>query len=298
MGTSSWSLNLLLLLAIMCWSVWGILDKKALEKASARDVFLTLILCELPQIPLLVLLMFNLESGWQLSWMLMVWTGLSSMMMTLSMLCYLTAMAKTEASYVLGITAAYPLVGQLWAVFWLGEPFVPTTVAGVLCICAGVFAIGLSREKNEDEELVKNKWFVLAAATLATICWGTYGAFDKMAVSLAGPFQVYTMEVFYNALFLIPAYFLFKRQGYVARLNQGRTWLFCALSAAALCLAEIAYLSALSEAPASYVVPITGCYPLIMYVLAVLILKERLSKARVLGIVLVVIGAMLVQLMA
>jgi drug/metabolite transporter (DMT)-like permease len=52
---------------------------------------------------------------------------------------------------------------------------------------------------------------------------------------------------------------------------------------------------AMTMATASYVIVITGCYPLFMYLFAMLFLKEKLDKLRVLGVLLVVLGGLMVQ---
>jgi len=55
-------------------------------------------------------------------------------------------------------------------------------------------------------------------------------------------------------------------------------------------------LFAMSAAPATYVIAICGCYPLVMYVLAVVMLKERVNWVRVIGIALIVCGGIVIQL--
>jgi uncharacterized membrane protein len=65
----------------------------------------------------------------------------------------------------------------------------------------------------------------------------------------------------------------------------------------ALCLAfgAWAYLSAMTFRSASYVISLTACYPVLMYILAVFFLKERFNRVRSAGIALVVLGGVLVQ---
>lgn len=45
----------------------------------------------------------------------------------------------------------------------------------------------------------------------------------------------------------------------------------------------------------SYVSVITGCYPLFMYLFAIIFLKERVNERRITGMGLVVIGGLMVQ---
>src|SRR4030095_5116992 len=143
-GSSSMSLDTLIIITISCWGIWGIFDKLALQSASHRDVLLMLFLLFLPQVPLVWLLVSATAPGWHPTADVLFWTGLAASAYTLSMVAYLAAMSKAEASYVLGITASYPLVLQLLAVALLGETLVVNRLLGAALIGAGVFAIGAS----------------------------------------------------------------------------------------------------------------------------------------------------------
>jgi uncharacterized membrane protein len=85
------------------------------------------------------------------------------------------------------------------------------------------------------------------------------------------------------------------RNGDKINLRKSGMWKYCALSAVCLAFGGFSYLSAMKLLPASYVISITSCYPVIMYVLAVRFLKERFSMARFAGIALVVLGGTLVH---
>src|SRR5262249_24237005 len=97
-------------------------------------------------------------------------------------------------------------------------------------------------------------------------------------------------------LAILPAiFYVFRRQGHRVEIGNLRTISFCSLSAVCLAFGAWAYLSAMSIRAASYVISITACYPVLMYVLAVFFLKERFSRLRSAGIALVVLGGVLVQ---
>ncbi|HEY9786880.1 MAG TPA: EamA family transporter, partial [Candidatus Obscuribacterales bacterium] len=117
-------LNALVVTCLICWGVWGIFDKKALAKASERDVFLAMVLLELPQVPIVFLILNHSFPGWTVSPQLWLFGALSAVLYSVSMASYLAALSRTEASYVLGFTAGYPLVTQILAVAILGESLV------------------------------------------------------------------------------------------------------------------------------------------------------------------------------
>ncbi len=58
---------------------------------------------------------------------------------------------------------------------------------------------------------------------------------------------------------------------------------------------QFMYYRALKVAPASQVVPVTATYPLVTVALAILLLGEKLTGAKLLGVVCIVVGIILVS---
>jgi uncharacterized membrane protein len=52
----------------------------------------------------------------------------------------------------------------------------------------------------------------------------------------------------------------------------------------------------MSMVSGSYVIAVTGCYPLVLYFLAMIFLKERFTLARAIGIALIAIGGIITQI--
>jgi drug/metabolite transporter (DMT)-like permease len=293
---SASAVTALVIVTILAWGAWGIFDKKALESGSPRDVFLILLLCELPQIPVAGAILYRLGLPWLPDWSLLLWPALSALTMTFSTLLYLMALKEAEASYVLGITASYPVLVQFMAVYIVGEPLNAAMLLGAILIAAGVFTVGFSDRRATDSGTTERRWFIVACALASTAAWGLYGLFDKKAVTVAEPWFVYFWQSVFNGLLILPIIALIRLSGHRPRLTSSNAWLYCGLSALSIAIGAIAYLYALTSASASYVITITGCYPLVMYALAVAILKERLNWVRVLGIALIVAGGVAVQI--
>lgn len=317
-------LNALIIACLVCWGVWGVFDKKALERAPEMDVFLVMLLLELPQILIIYFLLNHFQPGWHIAPELWFWGGIGALTYGISMVTYLAALSRTEASYVLGFTASYPLVGQALSVLFLGEEVLFYRVLGGILIALGVFIIGVSGNgkalggsdgagPNADGALPAaesadahaagtkkatrlQRLFVPLCVLAATLSWGGKGVIDKFAVTYGDPLEVYFVEILLNSLYLVPviAYFILKKAKPV--LNSGKVWFYTALSAVALAVGAWSYFGALKLASVSYVITITGCYPLLMYAFTIYLLKERLNKARLLGILLVVLGGLAVQL--
>jgi uncharacterized membrane protein len=85
-------------------------------------------------------------------------------------------------------------------------------------------------------------------------------------------------------------------RGNAPKIYEIRLWTFPILSALCLIIGGLAYLYAMSMSTASYVIVITGCYPLLMYTFAVWLLGEKVNRLRLVGIAVLVIGGIFTQL--
>jgi drug/metabolite transporter (DMT)-like permease len=289
------TLNVLIIITIICWGIWGILDKKALEGSNSRDVLLMLYSSYIIQLPIFGLWL-NATLGWHLKPELFYWTGIAAVTYTVAAIAYLTAMDLSEASYVLGITASYPIILQFLAVLVLGEQLVFMRIVGAALIGLGVFAIGFSGEKSQQNMDRRQRTTMITCVILATLCWGCWGLFDKKALALGQPLEVYFVQILWDLVLLIIVAGIFRMQGHKPNLRLKRPWLFALLSATCIAIGAWTYLCAMSISTASYVIVITGCYPLLMYLFALLFLKEKFNRIRFAGIALVVFGGILVQL--
>lgn len=318
------ALNLSIITTLVCWGFWGIVDKKALSGSTAGAVFVIMLLLQILEIPIAMMLLEWTTPGWSIAPGLPFWSALGSLAYGVSLLAYLAAMVRAEASFVLGFTAAYPIVTQLLAVAFLNETLVPQRLLGGALVGLGVFAIGLSRSspgarsadpvlkdsttepesgrepcQTEQQPQRQSRFQSLVVALcvcLATFNWGVKGLIDKKALSLGTPLEVFLVEAIFNTLLLVPIFFYCKFRGSWPRFNSRPTWLYSSLSALLVAIGGWTYLVALSISSASYVITITGCYPLLMYLLALLWLKEQFNKVRFAGIVLVVLGGVIVQM--
>ena len=88
---------------------------------------------------------------------------------------------------------------------------------------------------------------------------------------------------------------VFRLINYKVAYKSPKAWKYSGFSSICLSLGTLSYMFAMTMATASYVIVITGCYPLLMYLGAVIFLKEKLSKMRLAGVILVVGGGLMVQ---
>lgn len=316
-------LTIQIALTIVAWGLWGIFDKLALKKSEPKDVFLVTVILALPQIPV-VLFLLNWSYGqWHLSNTLILYAVASSVIQSLGMALYLDAMKRADTSVVLGMTAAYPLVTQVLGFIFLAETFSTERAIGAVLIAIGIVVIGLTdnlspmpsqpstalpdeqsegkpdeAQKKHPEKTAKKGSFtgmpVIVCLLLVNVAWGCKGIFEKLSLEFGKPLEVYLAECVTHLLLLIPVIAFFFWRGYRPALKNRRLWTFTGLSELALAIGAWSYLTALSTAPASYVVTLTATYPLVMYVIAVVVLKEKISIMRIAGLLCIVGGGMLV----
>jgi uncharacterized membrane protein len=289
------SANLFVMIALLCWGFWGIFDKKALAQSSSQVVIIIHYLLHALQIPLIIVILNLIRPGWHLSASVLFWSGMAAIAYAVATTAYLTAMGKSDASYVLGISACYPIISTAFAVFFLGETLIISRLIGAAIVCLGVFAISVP-EKRQNTSINKRVAAIVSfCIALATVAWAVWGVIDKKAVSVADPLEVCLGKYLWDLAILPVILCVFRSQGHKLDICNINTIRFCTMSAVCLAFGAWAYLSAMSLCCASYVISITACYPVLMYILAVMFLKEKFNRFRSAGITLIVLGGILVQ---
>lgn len=286
----------LILFTNICWGVWGIFDKLALRRTSERDVMLRLFAFTIP----CALLTFMVLS-WQhieivLRPALLLWTGLGAVTYLGALTAYCWAMKRFEASYVLGITACYPLVLQFLATLILKEELSFVRLCGAAVIACGLVLISCSAPALvEKKESWLTKLPVFGVVIACAICWGVRGLFDKLAVAYGHPLTVFFCQQAWDAVLFLVLLVWYKTRSTVINWGGKTTWFYCGLSETAAALGALSFMWALSLSTASYVITVTACYPMFMYIFAVWWLKEAFNMRRLAGIIFVVCGGLLTQ---
>lgn len=289
-------LNICILVCLLCWGAWGIFDKMALKHAPSTLVMLGLFSFAVPCAAVTVYFLNSQQPGWSLSPEIFGWTFLGFFCYGAAMICYLKALSISEASYVLGATASYPVLLQFLSMVFLKEPLVAARLAGSLLVALGVAAIGASKSEAKEPAVAlsaEKKKLLISFVIAATVLWGVWGIFDKKAVTAGGALTAFLAHCIWEMIFIPPlCVYVFRK--YKTYLNSG--WkLWGPVTGSALCIniGSFSYMTALALATASYVIVITGCYPMIMYLLAVVVLKERFNVIRLIGILLVTAGGII-----
>jgi len=281
---------------LLTWGVAGIFDKKAVESADPKAVFVTFHLFLAVVTLILWIAIPWIYADWHIAPGVLLWEGLNAVAAMVAFLLYYYAMSKTQASWVLGITAGYPIIGQLLSTPLTGEPFKLSSLTAAALVSVGVALVGWSGAEEQKKLSERDKLVLIACVAGSTLLWGLLGIFEKLALNHGRPFETYFAQAAWKTILIIFVIVACKKYGYVTDFRTPGAWKFSWLSAAGVTAGNIAYILALTTSTASYVITMTAGYPLVMYVFALTFLKEKLNIFRVLGIALVVSGAIAMQL--
>lgn len=283
-------------LTLLTWGVAGIFDKKAVESADPKAVFVTFHLFLAVVTLVLWIALPWTYADWHITPGVLLWEGLNAVAAMVAFLLYYYAMSKTQASWVLGITAGYPIIGQLLSTPLTGEPFKMSSLTAAALVSVGVALVGWSGGEEQKKLDHKDKVVLISCVAGSTVLWGLLGIFEKLALNYGRPFETYFAQAAWKTMLVVLVIILCKRYGYQTAFRTPGAWKFSWLSAAGVTAGNIAYILALTTSTAGYVITMTAGYPLVMYVFALAFLKEKLNVIRAGGIALIVAGAVAMQI--
>lgn len=283
-------------ITLLGWGIAGVFDKKAVENGNGRATFLAFHLFNVP-LAILLLITLPLFSGpVQLNASLVIWECADGLCAMAALLVYYHALTKTQASWVLGITAGYPVIGQLLAFALLQERFSYMALAAAVTVSVGVAFIGFSASSEHKALSVRDRCVIWVSVAVCTVGWGILGILDRQGLAYGAPLEGFLTVSLWKALFAATIIPFIAHGQTVIDLGKKRLWFWSWMAAAFVAAGNIGFLFALPVLPTGYVIVVTACYPLIMYAGALLFLGEKLNYLRAFGIAVVVGGLVLAEL--
>jgi uncharacterized membrane protein len=122
--------------------------------------------------------------------------------------------------------------------------------------------------------------------------WGFWSFFDKKALLYMSPAKMYFFSCIVGIFELPLWYYIIKKEGKPGEsifTTNGLTWFFLAVSATTI--ASYCYLYVLRLSHAGWVSSISSLYLLITFFLSVMFLKEPITVYKLIGVVLMIVGA-------
>lgn len=225
----------------------------------------------------------------QISTKTLVFLILSGLTTGASWLCYFRALKYGDVNKVAPIDKSSTILTMLLAFLFLHEPLTWLKAVCVVLIGAGTYMMIEKRDTKEGASSQSNwlVWAVLSAVFAAlTSILGKIGISD--VDSTLGT-AIRTFVVLIMAWLVV----LNTKSGGNTKTITAKDFVFLVLSGITTGLSWLCYYRALQSGPASVVVPIDKLSILVTVAFSCTVLKERLTKKLLCGLILLVIGTLL-----
>lgn len=205
-----------------------------------------------------------------------------------SWLCYFRALQLGDVNKVAPIDKSSTVLTIILAFLLFGEPISVPKIIGILGI--GIGTLLMIVKKETDKNQVQNRSWLLFAV-LSAVFASLTSIFGKIGVenveSNLGT-AIRTVVVLVMAWLMV---FVTGKQHEIQNISK-KSWLFLFLSGITTGLSWLCYYRALQDGPASVVVPIDKLSIVITIVFSYTLLKERLSRKAVFGLLLILAGTL------
>jgi drug/metabolite transporter (DMT)-like permease len=164
-------------------------------------------------------------------------------------------------------------------------------------VSLGIAAIAHSGSAENKALPSRDKWILAVCILACLVFWGMFGIFDKLSQDYAKPLNGFLISSGVRGamcIFIVPL--LMRSQVSFADLKSRRMWSWTWSSASCLAIGNIGFVLALPLVPTGYLIVVTACYPLVMYLGAVLFLSEKVNWLRLAGIGVVIAGLAVAEL--
>ena len=218
----------------------------------------------------------------------LVFLILSGISTGMSWLCYFKALQLGNVNKVTPIDKSSTILTMILAMIFLGESITLFKVISIILIGIGTYLMIERKDDNKQEK--DNKWliFAFASAIFASLT-SILGKVGIEGVESNLGTAIRTIVVLIMAWLVV---FVTKKQGEIKSVDK-KSWKFLLLSGLTTGLSWLCYYKALQDGQASIVVPIDKLSILVTIAYSYIILKERLKKKSIMGLILIVIGTLL-----
>ncbi|MBU7015018.1 MAG: DMT family transporter [Theionarchaea archaeon] len=190
----------------------------------------------------------------------------AAILSSLGYIFFFEAVERQKISIVGVVTASYPFVTVILAVYFLHEPLTFLQILAVILVIAGV---SLLSYEPTGQEMGSHPWLLMA--TLCVVMWGLSSLMTKVSITLVGPLTYAGIYAILGPSLWIPYWWM--KGGRVHSIEFDRD---AEISVIFFCLGSLLFYSAMSYGYVSIVTAFSNLYPFVTLVLARLIMAEML----------------------
>lgn len=203
------------------------------------------------------------------------------------------AMSKGEISLTASLWALYPISTVILSRIFLDGRIAFYQLVGIILALFGGLLIALP-DKKLPKNIVKDKSWIL---------WGTIGGllsgagdfFGKVSSNSIGSYsQIFFLAILYQALSL--ANFVLDKKGRKLPKFSLKAFLPTLLGTFFAIAGTLLFFLAFTYEKVSLIAPVSSVYPGLTVILAVVFLKEKITKRQTLGIISIIFGIILIGL--
>ncbi len=265
------------LLAVLSWGIWAVLSKLIGGSLTPGQ---TQVISTVGILPVILALALSPEvRAGPNSFRGAALAFLAGALTCVGNVAYYHALNSGEkAATIVPLTALYPLVTALLAMFFLREKLNPIQLAGVTFALLATYLFNVPGERG----LLNS---ALLSALVPILFWGLSGFVQKLSTNLVsgGLSAIWFLAAFVVA---VGPFLAFQQGAALPAELGGRVLALAILLGLTFALGNFAILRAFaSNGKASIIAPLAGLYPLVSIPIAILGLGERTSLRESLGII-------------
>lgn len=209
--------------------------------------------------------------------------------------CYMSyfyAISKGNLALTGTIFETYPIFTIILSYLFLHERIAPIQGIGILITVSGGLLV-IWPSKNSVKDIRKYAWIFWGLAGAALEGIGDF--FSKVTVDTVGAYsQMFFLVVLFQVVSIIN--YLFDKKGRKLPKFSFHAFLPSIIGNGLVVTGTALLFFAFQYGKASLVTPVTAASPVIVVILAILFLKERITKVQGLGIISVLVGILLVSI--
>jgi len=205
-----------------------------------------------------------------------------------SWLFYFKALKLGDVNKVVPIDKSSTVLTMLISMIFLNEGFTPIKIFALVFIGVGTYMM-IERKQTDTNTEKSYKWILYAilAAVLASLT-AILGKIGIEGVESNLGTAIRTVVVLCMAWMIV----FMQGKHKEIKLVDRKSWIFLGLSGLATGLSWLCFYSALQQGPVSVVIPIDKLSIVVTIAFSYFVLKEKLKKISVIGLVLIVIGTL------
>lgn len=207
---------------------------------------------------------------------------LSGVSTTLLWLSYFKALDLGNVNEVTPVDKTSIVLTLVLSCLFLNEKITIIKIISSILIISGTFLM-----VNKNEHTNNKRW--LKYAVLTAVFTSLSAIISKIGLKDIDPNLGNLYRTIFVFIFTWIIVLLKKKQKYIKSMNK-QSWLYLILSGTTTSLSWICYFNALKEGEASIVFPIEKLSVVVSIGLSYILLKEKMTKKSIFGLILIVIG--------